>query len=469
MKEWIPRIVVLVLFVAVVGLPVLWRPAEAKTDADAALKLVVITPHNEQIRFEIGRAFSKWHEAKYGEAVDIDWRAIGGTSDIERVLLSEYASLAEQGKLEDGAGYDVVFGGGDYSFDFKLKPGVQWNGKMESVLEPLDLDDAFIKEVYPEPTIAGNKLYDPEHYWWGVVLSSFGIVYNRDVLRLRGVPEPKTWEDLGDPKLAGWIALADPEHSGSVKVTYNAIVQNYGYERGWATLRRACANARYFSNSSSKVPLDVSAGEAAAGMCIDFYGRYQANVVGADRVGFVAPAGQTVVTADPVAVLRGCQRPQLAERFVRWLLSTEGQLLWNVPVGHAAGPEKFGLRRMPIRRDVYKPYLGEMIDRVDPFEIASPLPAGTPSYFSVIGPVMHAMAIDIHDDLRDAWRTINQTTDEAQRAEMLKLFDAMPLTSDELLARKAEWKKNPDTQIADRLAWTTFYRDNYRRIVEMGR
>jgi len=465
MNEWIPRIIVLALFVLVVALPIAWRPAGAEVDPNAE-KLVIVTPHNEQIRFEIGRAFGDWHKAKYGESVVIDWRAIGGTSDIERILLSKYASLEDQGKLDEGSGFDLVFGGGDYSFHYKLKPGVR--GEL-SILEPLKFDEAFVDEVYPEPTIAGNKLYDPDHTWWGVVLSSFGIVYNREVLELRGVDEPTTWEHLGDPKLSGWIALADPGHSGSVTVTYNTIVQRYGFERGWATLRRVCANAKYFSNSSSKVPLDVSAGDAAAGMCIDFYGRYQASAVGGDRVGFVAPAGETVVTADPVAVLRGCQRKELAERFVRWLLSPEGQLLWAVPTEHEFGPRQYGLRRMPIRRDIYPQHLDEFIDPVDAYAIASPLPDGTPNYFRSIAPMMHAMAIDIHDDLKAAWATINATENAALRAEMIGLFDAMPVTAEELIERQSLWKKNHDLVLEDRLAWTKFFRVNYRRIVEMSR
>ena len=32
---------------------------------------------------------------------------------------------------------------------------------------------------------------------------------------------------------------------------------------------------RYFTDSGVKIPLDVATGEAAAGMCIDFFGRFE--------------------------------------------------------------------------------------------------------------------------------------------------------------------------------------------------
>ena len=46
-----------------------------------------------------------------------------------------------------------------------------------------------------------------------------------------------------------------------------------GWHRGMSELLKIAANARYFTDSSSIVPNDVSRGEAAAGMAIDFYAR----------------------------------------------------------------------------------------------------------------------------------------------------------------------------------------------------
>lgn len=478
--SWTPRVIVLGLFVLVVGLPMLWQPRAPQAAASPAgvtgaggeeLKLVVITSHNEQIRNEFARAFSAWHNKTHGRPVRIDWRFMG-TGDMRRQLMSEYAALGADGKFDEPAGYDVAFGGGDYEYDKKFKVGVKipiggGQFRMIPITQPLDLDPAFVKDAFPEPKIADRKLYDPEGHWWGAVLSSFGIVFNRDALRILKIDEPKTWSDLADYRYAGWVALADPSKSSSINVIYEAILQRYGWERGWRTLRRICANARYFAESSTKVPTDVGAGEAAAGMAIDFYGKYQAQVVGNDRVGFVTPADATVVNPDPMAVLHGLKgrRLELARRFVQFVLSPQGQAIWCLKRGGAMGPHEFELRRPAIRRDMFARHLDQMADTFNPFELAKPLAPDTPSYFSVMPVVLHAMAIDLHHELQDAWAAINRTSDPARREAMEKLLDQLPFTDEELKATPARWDADKGAATSDRLAWTDFFRKRYRKII----
>ncbi len=470
MTSWTGRIVVLVLFAAVVLLPLALKPEAAVVEA-GSLRLVIVTPHNEQIRYEIQRAFSKWHKAKYGQPVEIDWRASGGTSDIERQLLSEYKAAQKRGAMDKGVGYDLVFGGGDYFFDKRLKPGV--DGK-ETILERIELPRELLSAAYDNPTLADKKLYDVEGAWYGVVLSTFGVVYNRDVLRLRGVEDPKTWEDLADPKLAGWIAMADSSHSGSVRSTYESIVQWYGFERGWKVLRGIGANSRYFTSSSSRVPQDVSSGEAAAGMSIDFYVPVQAQVVGPDRAAFVLPADAPAMNADPVAVLRGTPRKELATKFIVFMLEPAGQAVWSYRAGDKssdlAGPERFTLGRLPVRPDFYRdPVKGHLASSVDPYATARALPAGTPSYFAVVPTVIQAMVIDTHDELVAAREAMEREPDAGTRAAMSAKLDALPFTQKELLDSPARWKKDGDSQDADRRAWTKWFGENYLEVARMGR
>jgi ABC-type Fe3+ transport system substrate-binding protein len=456
----------------ILGLPLLYRP-DTPTSSSAANRLVIISPHNEQIRFEINRAFHDYCIAVFDEEVEIDWRVIGGSNDVVKLLSSQYEALVEQGKEDEGSGFDLVFGGGDYLFDTKLKPGITVHvpgqePRHVSILEPIDLPEAYVKEVFPTQELAGRPLYDPDGYWFGVVLTSFGIVYNLDVLDHLGVDKPMHWSDLTDPRYFNWIALADPSHSGSICVTYEAILKQSGWDAGWALLRRVCANARYFASSSSQVPIDVASGEAAVGMSIDFYGRYQAQVVGQDRVGYVPPPNETLVNADPVGILRGAPHPELARRFVKWLLSERGQLLWNLPVGHELGPVKYELRRAPIRRDVYPEFGQQMIDRENPFEFAKPMPEDAPSYYSIIPTVLHSMAIDILPDLKEAWQAIIHEDDPQQRAEMEEVFDRMPFDFEQLRQAKAGWKKDPHAETRDRVNWTKFFRDQYREVVRLS-
>ena len=274
--------------------------------------------------------------------------------------------------------------------------------------------------------------------------------------------------------------MSDPNHSGSIAVTYNTILKREGWGPGWRLLRRAFANSRYFTAGSSEVPVDVSSGNAAAGMCIDFYGRFQAGAVPDGRVGYADPPGTTAITADPISVLRGGPEPGVAREFVSWLITPEAQAIWQLRVGAEGGPERYALRRQPIRPDFYN-----VDDRsswtdpeIDPFGQAQPFPEGTADYYRVVAPVTYAMAIGILDDLHAAWEAVNTTRpSHPHYQEMLELFDAMP---DDLSPPpggeeamldilKTRWKLDPDAMLRDRQRWMRYFKENYRRIVELSR
>ena len=85
----IRNLVILAAAAAVVALPLVFRRESEVADwLPGDPTVVVITPMNEAIRYEFGRAFSAWHRARHGRPARVDWRAIGGTSEIMRYLVS---------------------------------------------------------------------------------------------------------------------------------------------------------------------------------------------------------------------------------------------------------------------------------------------------------------------------------------------------------------------------------------------
>jgi len=338
MNEQLPRIVIIVLLLLVVLVPLLLRDATGEAmefDQPPEGTLLIMSPHNEQIRFEFTRAFNRRRQQQGKPPVNIDWRSSGGTSDLRKQTLAQFESLARRGAEDSGIGIDLFFGGGDYEHN-QLARGITISRDGEDVrisaTVPIQLPENLLNDAFPEPFIGSERLYHPEGYWYGTALSSFGIVYNLDVLDMLALEEPTTWADLADPGYRNWLALADPAHSGSIAVTLETILRRLGWEEGWAVLRRLHANARYFSSSATKVPVDVSAGEAAAGLCIDFFGRFQAGAVanpdGSSRIGYVDPAYMTAITADPISLLRGAPNEALAMAFIEWSLSRESQRFW---------------------------------------------------------------------------------------------------------------------------------------------
>ena len=85
------RSVIPILFslCVVIAVPFLFRQPEIESNA-AEDELVIISPHNEAIRFEFTRAFVDDYRKSTGRSVRIDWRLPGGTTEIVRYLNSEF-------------------------------------------------------------------------------------------------------------------------------------------------------------------------------------------------------------------------------------------------------------------------------------------------------------------------------------------------------------------------------------------
>ncbi len=489
------RLVLVALLLAVVLVaPFALRPREERV-SERAERLVVITPHNESIQAEFGRAFRVHMREAHGREVVIDWRQPGGTSEIARFLRSEFATRFEslwrertglafdlgirdafadakldppaattqQGWAPDptllsradpeekaraarrlflessiGVGIDLFFGGGAYDFERQAAAGVLVARDADGSHGPGALaeerPDWFADDVMPE-SFSGEPFRDPEFRWVGTVLSAFGICYNRDVLARLGIDEPPSaWIDLQDPRYLGQIALADPTKSGSATKAFEMLVQERiqslarerglegdeavaaGWDEAMRLILRIGANSRYFTDAAAKVPRDVAMGDAAAGMCIDFYGRtYMEMLAPADgseaRVGFAMPRGGTSIGADPVGMVRGAPSPELAHRFVEFVLSPEGQRLWNYRVGAPGGPVRHALRRPPIRRDFYtSANARHMTDPgLDPYRDGAAFvyhPEWTGSLFSALRFAIRAACMDPHDEQRAAWTAL---------------------------------------------------------------
>lgn len=514
----IARIAIFVALLFVLGGPFLLRPpAEQRAELPPGSTIVVVTPHVPQIQTEFAEAFNAWHQRVYKAPVRIDWRQPGGTSEIIKQLEAQYQAAAKSGLFDftDPANpvcppgtiaFDLMFGGGTFDHG-RLKRGVTVSlGGVERRI-PMSQPAGFSQEQldgwFGENVLGSGQLYDPQQYWIGTAASGFGIVYSKDVLDRLGVPYPDSFEDLTDPRLMGWVVLADPRQSGSVATTLDSILSNYGWEKGWRILRESCANSRYYTNTAPRPPIDISQGEAAIGLAIDFYGRTQGQAVlsrGQDpatsRVGYVDPKGAVYIDADPASILRGGPNPALALRFIEFCLTDEAQVLWQFPATESArgksnplteegiqmGPRRNELRRMPIRRSVYERYMRYMIDQTDPFELASPTrPAG---WRGALGIMMGAFGIDTQDDQRAAWRVLNAARADAsfprgRLAQMESLFYAWPettlpdgttlaFTPENIPALVAAWR-DPAFRARAEIAYTQFFASNYRRVISLAR
>lgn len=495
---------VLIAIIAVIAAPMVLRPAQSVRTSDYAERdrLVIITPHVETLRYEFERAFAVWMKREHGREVVIDWRVPGGTSDIIKVVNSEFANLGN-GNEDMGIKLDLIFGGGPIDYG-----GLKKSGYITAKDPRGPYGPAAVKEAHPDwftdaaipASVAGQEYYDKGLQWLGTCLSAFGICWNKENLKRHGLPVPQTWVDLTATHFENQLAVSDPTKSGTVAAMFENILQmsiatavqeagqtaentapevlEKGWQNGWRTIRRIGANARYWTDSSTKIPLDVSEGEALAGMCVDFYGR---NIVerlmkanGQSRLGFLAPRGGTTISPQPIAMFRGASNPELATRFMEFVLSLEGQKVWGLKAGAPGGPEKMALRNMPLRRDFYTP---DILTHASDPELR-PLEPGaafqyeakyTGELFSTMRFLIRAMCIDPHHELKEAWHALIA---KGMPAEAVAAFDVFPESVGYAAAKKniASVLKSKDPVAMARLAreLSETFRQNYLESKELA-
>lgn len=363
-------------------------------------RLVILTPHGDNIRQEIGSAFQAWHAGRFGSAPEVEWVDQGGTSEGLRYVQARFA------RSPGSIGVDVFFGGGTPPFRTLAKSGLL-------IPEPIPLPAGLPSDL------DGIRLHAPEEGWYGIALSSFGILTNRTLLRDHRLPEPVSWADLARPEAFGWVACVDPRGSGSAHVIYEIVLQKFGWEKGFSLLTRMAANARTFTKGASGVLPLISTGEAAYTVAIDQYAWSLiagAGASGRDRIGFVLPEGETVITPDPAALLKGAPNPATARRFLDFLVSLEGQRLWVLNPGSPGGPRSLSLSRLSVRPEAY-----DGLDSANrsvgynPFDTEAPA-AGAPPFtysdsltesrWALVSDLLGLWMVDSHEAAAAAWEPL---------------------------------------------------------------
>lgn len=415
----------------------------------AAAKLVIISPHSDTVQTEFRRGFSTWMEETRGYAVDIEWLDVGGT-----VQAIKYVEGQFQG-APDGIGVDVFFGGGSDPF-----MQFQRLGLLRACHLPQEV-------LAPIPRVhAGVEIYDKEQRWFGGCMSSFGLLYNKRVLALLKLPEPRTWADLGRPGYFTWVASSDPRLSGSMHMLYEIILQAYGWEEGWANLVRIGANCRSFGRSAGDVPNEVAVGEAACGMAIDYYGLRAVAEAGEENLAFCLPENLTVVNPDGIGVLKGAPQGELAELFVQFVLSERGQKLWMLKVGAPGGPTEFALYRLPVIAGLVEKYRHDSLVSIDAFELKGGVQfdlAKKDARWGALNDLLGACIIDVHQDLAAAWKRLKDLPpDSAPVRRLLR----PPVGEQESLEIAERMREDPAFRADTVARWSAEARDKYRRLTK---
>ena len=180
--------------------------------------------------------------------------------------------------------------------------------------------------------VSAKRIFDGKVYWAGSSVSSYGFTVNNNFLGRIDVPEPVKWIDLVNETYAvtlpsvSCIGIVDATLSTSSTRIFEIILQLYGWEQGWKILTLMGGNAQIF-NSSKGVLDAVVNGNIGAGTTIDYEG-YNAQLENPVYCKYILPENGTLVNIEPIALVTTSKNPEVAQAFISWQLSPEGQGIW---------------------------------------------------------------------------------------------------------------------------------------------
>ena len=204
------------------------------------------------------------------------------------------------------------------------------------------------------------------------------------------------------------------------------------------------------------------------------------NIYGADDVAFILPRGLTVITADPIAILQGASNQELAEKFVDFVLSREGQKLWFLKRGEDGGPETFELNRLSVRRDLYEDYLETDSTNItyNPYDYAEQTRGKRPynsklagRRWDVINALFLSTIIYPHDELKAAWSALIAA---GRPEDIMDDFSACPVSETNLdywvgtREKPGKWA-NERFRALKMDGWEAWAREKYRRVSDQCR
>jgi len=324
------NIIIAVVVIGIIGVAGVVLVLNPFGGSEPGQTLTVLTRHDVAITTAYENAFLGSDIAQEYHITDVVWRSQDG------------------GYWDDviaAGGVDVLWGGGPTLFDQMQRDGNLQNLSSTKMLDILD-------RVPDEIAGADMKRRDgnSDVVWVAAAISTFGFTVNHAFLDSNNLPTPTNWTHLAQPIWGSLLPTATIAMGNAPKTTsntriYEIITQGMGWNSGWITLARMAGSSRLYQGS---VETQAAAENQDVGvsMSIDFYG-YSTQANNADCE-YILPQGESIVNGDPIAIVKDTPKMDLAEAFLDYVLSAEGQAIWFTP----------GVNRMPVLESAFQTPVG---------------------------------------------------------------------------------------------------------------
>jgi iron(III) transport system substrate-binding protein len=390
-------------------------------------KLVIISPHRKSIQNEFIPDFEDYYLKTFGKNIEVEWIDQGGTESDIKFIKAKFE------KKNTSADIDIFWGGGDITF-----LDLEKSNLLEKVILPAKLEQELPKEA------VGISLRSNQNKWFASALSSFGIFYNKNLIKLLNLPTPEKWADLAKPEYYGLLSMADPRKSSTSLMMNLIILKSRSWDEAWKVFFAMAGNAPKFTHSSSDPIKATVSGDAAVATAIDFYASAKILNLGSQNLGFTLPQGETVYNSDPIALLKGAPHSLQGKRFIEYVLSSTAQKKLILPKGHLKGPKLSDLSRMAINKKAYEDLDKEVLTLIqNPFQTKGLSLKISFEELSnvkkVISDAIGVLHVDLHKELIQTWSKLIKKGLQEKDWQNLA---APPFTEKELENLALKWDDN---------------------------
>lgn len=319
--------------------------------------------------------------------------------------------------------------------------------------------------------VGAFPINDPDGFYTGFAASGYGIMWNTRYIKAKKLPIAKEWQDLKRAELHGHVGMCAPSRSGTTHLTVETVLQGMGWEAGWAEWKAIAGNLKTVTERSFGVPDGVNSGQFGYGLVIDFFGL--SSKASGFPVEYVYPSVTTLVPAN-IAIVKKAPNQMMAQAFIEFLLSPEGQFLLLDPK----------IQRLPVNPATYaqapaafpNPFQDKSIGAAVKFDLDL-----SKNRYNVVNALFDVMITYRLADLREATKAIQsaqsaiagKTNPEAANliAEAKQLVAKVPI--DEETAGNSAYnaifkkkRKKADTKVTRRQAeieqaWDAEVKANY--------
>ena len=188
------------------------------------------------------------------------------------------------------------------------------------------------------------------------------ITYNSSILARLGLPPPERLDDLLRPEYKGLVFYQDPTSSGTGLSFLVWVLSVKGVEEGFSFLKQLEHNVKTHPSGWTSSIMALKKGEVAIGPMFNTDVGYE------ETPNLTSMAVEGFVYREGIALVKNAKHPEIAKKFIEFVLSTEAQNLiapegYMYPVNPKASVELFSYAPIPSEKVTFNAEIAGSVEQ----------------------------------------------------------------------------------------------------------